>query len=100
MNLLGLTFGAWRCKWSCQAVCCRTRLGQWAWTRRRQVSYQAIWNQTAPSDVCDAPGDFRSRAGSRGGFYTTLDGGLEAMLFWGPITSETCIGVTRGHSRL
>jgi len=29
-------------------------------------------------------------------FYTTLDGGHDAMLCWGPITSVTCIGATRG----
>jgi len=37
-----------------------------------------------PVDTCDAPSNFGCQTGSRGGFYTTLDGGLEAMLCWGP----------------
>jgi len=34
------------------------------------------------------------------GFYTALDGGLDVMLCWDPVTNVTCIGVTRGNSRL
>jgi len=50
--------------------------------------------------VCDALGDFGCRVGSRGGFYIALDGGLDARLCWGPVTSASCIRVTRDHSRL
>ena len=42
-------------------------------------------------------GDFGCSNGLCEGFYTTLDGGLDAMLCWGPVTSVTCIGVTHGH---
>ena len=37
-----------------------------------------------PSDACEALGNFRYKDGLREGFYTTLDGGLDAMLCWGP----------------
>jgi len=43
-----------------------------------------VWNQLPPSDKSDAPGGFGCRAGSHGGFYTALDGGLDVMLCWGP----------------
>jgi len=42
------------------------------------------WSASSPSDVCEAPSSFGCKVGLCGGFYTTLDGGLEAMLCWGP----------------
>jgi len=45
-------------------------------------------------------GDFGCSNGLREGFYTAFDGGLDAMLYWGPVTSVTFIGVTRDHLRL
>jgi len=45
-------------------------------------------------------GGFGCSDGLREGFYTTLDGALGAMLCLRSVMSATCIGVTRGHSRL
>ena len=39
-----------------------------------------VWNQFPPSDVSDMPDSFGCKVGLRGGFYTALDGGLDAML--------------------
>jgi len=45
-------------------------------------------------------GGFDCSDGLREGFYTALDGGLDAILCRGLVTSATCIGVTCDHSRL
>jgi len=50
--------------------------------------------------VNEAPSGSRCWIGLRWGFYTALDEGLEACFVGGPVTSITCIRVTRGHSRL
>jgi len=46
--------------------------------------------------VSDAPCDFLCRVGSRGGFYTALDGGLMRCFVGVLVMSTICIGVTRG----
>ena len=44
----------------------------------------AIWSLSSPNDVVKAPDDSRCRCGLHGGFYTTVDVGLDAMLCWEP----------------
>jgi len=63
---------------------CETGSSRGAWRLAVWGDRQAVWNQVLLGDSVDASGSSRCRIWLREGFYTTLDGCLEAMICWGP----------------
>jgi len=82
--------GAWQCKWSCQAVCCRigpvpkssglASGGAKCLAKRFGTRFHLETLEMRQAVTCAVRGCI-------GGFYTTLDESLKTMTCWGPFTS-------------
>jgi len=80
---------------------CVAEVLEGAWRLAAREIRQAIWNQVPPSDARGALSGFGCIIGSWGGFLHNFGWVLCCdALAGGLVTSVTCIGITRGHSRL